>query len=143
MRVRKPKQSSIACMPVAPRARRSRATYRQKARRDYLRVAKSKKPRSQKLRQGIGKQLRYLRRNLGTIVGLAQEGLLLTLPKKRYRQLLVIQGSFLVMNVEHLLVRVGSLFFFACWPSWRSPRNGLLVARWLKRKTDYRDRRLR
>ena len=66
-------------------------TYRQNARQDYLRVAKSKKPRSQKLRQGIGKQLRYLRRNLDAIADLAQEGLLVTLPLKRYRQLLVIQ----------------------------------------------------
>jgi len=66
-------------------------TYRQKARQEYLRIAKSKKPRSQKLRQGIGKQLRYLRRNLGSIASLAQEGLLVTLPATRYRQLLVIQ----------------------------------------------------
>jgi hypothetical protein len=66
-------------------------TYRQKARRDYLRVAKARKPGRQKLRQGIGKQLRYLRRNLGTIADMAQEGLLITLPSKRYRQLLVIQ----------------------------------------------------
>ena len=66
-------------------------TYRQNARRDYLRVAKAKKPGRQKLRQGIGKQLRYLRRNLGAIAHMAQEGLLVSLPPKRYRQLLVIQ----------------------------------------------------
>jgi hypothetical protein len=66
-------------------------TYRQKARQAYLRVAKAKKPGRQKLRQGIGKQLRYLRRNLGSIADMAQEGLLVTLPSKRYRQLLVIQ----------------------------------------------------
>ena len=65
-------------------------TYRQKARRDYLRVAKAKKPGRQKLRQGMGKQLRYLRRNLGSIANMAQERLLVTLPSKRYRQLLVI-----------------------------------------------------
>ena len=66
-------------------------TYRQKARQAYLRVAKSKKPGRQKLRQGIGKQLRYLRRNLRTIASMAQEGLLVSLPPKRYRQLLIIQ----------------------------------------------------
>jgi hypothetical protein len=66
-------------------------TYRQNARQTYLRVAKTKKPGRQKLRKGIGKQLRYLRRNLGTIADMAQEGLLLTLPSKRYRQLLIIQ----------------------------------------------------
>ncbi len=66
-------------------------TYRQNARRAYLRVAQARKPGRQKLRKGIGKQLRYLRRNLGSIAALAQEGLLVTLPTKRYRQLLVIQ----------------------------------------------------
>jgi IS5 family transposase len=55
-------------------------TYRQKARQAYLRVAKAKKPGRQKFRRGIGKQLRYLRRNLHTIASLAHEGLLVTLP---------------------------------------------------------------
>ena len=66
-------------------------TYRQKARQAYLRVAKARTPGRRKFRQGIGKQLRYLRRNLATIGKLAEEGLLVTLPRKRYRQLLVIQ----------------------------------------------------
>ena len=66
-------------------------TYRQNARRAYLRVAKARKPKKATIRQGIGKQLRYLRRNLGSIANMAQEGLLVTLPAKRYRQLLVIQ----------------------------------------------------
>jgi len=66
-------------------------TYRQKARQAYLRVAKARKPGRRKLRQGLGKQLRYLRRNLSTIASMAQEGLLVALPRKRYRQLLVIQ----------------------------------------------------
>ena len=65
-------------------------TYRQKARQAYLRVAKARKPGRGKLRQGIGKQLRYLRRNLDAIAGMAQEGLLVFLPRTRYRQLLVI-----------------------------------------------------
>ena len=66
-------------------------TYRQNARRAYLRVAKARKPKKATRRQAIGKQLRYLRRNLGSIATMAQEGLLVTLPAKRYRQLLVIQ----------------------------------------------------
>jgi hypothetical protein len=65
-------------------------TYRQKARQAYLRVAKAKKPGKQKLSKGIGKQLRYLRRNLGSIAVMAQEGLLGALPRKRDHQLLVI-----------------------------------------------------
>jgi transposase, IS5 family len=66
-------------------------TYRQKARQAYLRVAKARKPGRRKLRQGLGQQLRYLRRNLSSIAVMAQEGLLVALPHKHYRQLLVIQ----------------------------------------------------
>ncbi len=56
-----------------------------------MRVAKARKPKKATCRHAIGKQLRYLRRNLGSIATLAHEGLLVTLPAKRYRQLLVIQ----------------------------------------------------
>jgi len=65
-------------------------TYRQKARQAYLRVTKARRPGRRKLRQGLGQQLRYLRRNLATIASMAQEGRLMALPRHRYRQLLVI-----------------------------------------------------
>jgi len=65
-------------------------TYRQKARQAYLRVAKTRRPVRRTLRKGLGQQLRYLRRNLSTIARMAEEGLLVVLPFKRYRQLLVI-----------------------------------------------------
>lgn len=65
-------------------------TYRQKARQAYLRVAKAKNPGKQKLRKGLGAQPRSLRRNLGAIAVLAQEGRLMSLPRTHYRQLLVI-----------------------------------------------------
>lgn len=42
-------------------------TYRMKARRDFLKVALSKKPKTSKIRTAIGKQLRYIKRNLGHI----------------------------------------------------------------------------
>lgn len=42
-------------------------TYRQKARRQYLAVAKQKQPGARKIRKAIGQQLRYLKRNLGHI----------------------------------------------------------------------------
>jgi len=45
------------------------------------------------------------------------------------------------MNLENLLVRVGSFLFVVWWSSWRSTGKGLLVARLLRRKTDYRDSR--
>ena len=39
-------------------------TYRKKARKDYLETAQNKKPGKRKIRKAIGKQLRYLRRNI-------------------------------------------------------------------------------
>jgi len=42
-------------------------TYRIKARRDFLNLALSKKPKTSKIRTAIGKQLRYIKRNLGHI----------------------------------------------------------------------------
>jgi len=42
-------------------------TYRKNARRDFLTVALSKKPKASKIRTAIGKQLRYIKRNLGHI----------------------------------------------------------------------------
>jgi hypothetical protein len=65
-------------------------TYRQTARKAYLRVAMTKKPGDKKRRRGIGKQLRYLRRNLATISRMAHESLLVHLKPPHYRQLLVI-----------------------------------------------------
>lgn len=53
-----------ASMPGRPRKPR---TYRRKARRDYLSVALCKKPKAAKIRTAIGKQLRYVKRNLGHI----------------------------------------------------------------------------
>ena len=66
-------------------------TYRQKARQACLRVAKARKPGRRKLRKGCGQQLRYLRRNLSAIARMAEDGLLVALPRQHYRQLLVIQ----------------------------------------------------
>lgn len=66
-------------------------TYRQKARKAYLAVAKQKKPGVKKIRKAIGQQLRYLKRNLGTIDRMAEDGLLVYLGKRLYRLLLVIK----------------------------------------------------
>jgi len=49
-------------------------TYREKARADYLNVVLNKKPRANKIRTAIGKQLRYLKRNLGHIQNLLENG---------------------------------------------------------------------
>jgi len=71
--------------------RRKPRTYRQKARRSYLTVAKQKKPGSKKIRKAIGQQLRYLKRNFGYIDRMAEQGGLYCLDKRLYRLLLVIK----------------------------------------------------
>ncbi|OPY59186.1 MAG: Transposase DDE domain protein [Pelotomaculum sp. PtaU1.Bin035] len=42
-------------------------TYRKHARKDYLKIAKQRKPHAKSIHKAIGKQLGYLRRNLNTI----------------------------------------------------------------------------
>lgn len=71
--------------------RKKPRTYRQKARKAYLAVAKQKKPGYKKIRKTIGQQLRYLKRNLGHIETMAEEGSLKYLSKRLYRLLLVIK----------------------------------------------------
>lgn len=65
-------------------------TYRQKARKAYLAVAKQKKPGARKIRKAVGKQLGHLRRNLGHIDRMVEEGGLYYLSRRLYRMLLVI-----------------------------------------------------
>jgi transposase, IS5 family len=71
--------------------RKKPRTYRRKARKSYLAVAKQKKPGVKKIRKAIGQQLRYLKRNLGHIDHMIEEGLLVYLSKRLYRLLLVIK----------------------------------------------------
>jgi len=66
-------------------------TYRQVARKDYLDVAKKKKPGYKKIRRAIGQQLQYLTRNLQTIETMVDNGRLGLLDKRDYRNLLVLQ----------------------------------------------------
>lgn len=71
--------------------RRKPRTYRQKARKDYLAIARQKKPSARKIRKAIRKQLGYVHRNLKTIEKMASEGLLKLLSRRLYRLLLVSQ----------------------------------------------------
>ena len=66
-------------------------TYRNKARIDYLFIAKQKRPSRNKRIQAIKKQLQYIKRNLGHIEQLINSGASLTsLTKKQYKTLLVV-----------------------------------------------------
>jgi hypothetical protein len=65
-------------------------TYRKKARKQFLAIAKSKKVSKSKMRKAIRQQLGYLGRNLKTIDKLSQITSLLRLKKRMYKLLLVI-----------------------------------------------------
>jgi IS5 family transposase len=60
------------------------------ARRDYLRTAKNRKPGRSEIRKAIGRQLRYVARDLRFIEQWVQHTSLTALSKKQYRDLLVI-----------------------------------------------------
>ena len=63
-------------------------TYRRKARKDYLNLVKSKKRDKKKVRAAIRKQLQYLRRDIGYIAKLVQDGVKLTQKQKDSMNLL-------------------------------------------------------
>ena len=65
-------------------------TYRKKARKEFLSIAKSKKLSKSKRRKAIRKQLGYLRRNLKTIEKQSRQISLTALTRKQYKNLLVI-----------------------------------------------------
>ncbi|MEG5067582.1 IS5 family transposase, partial [Microcoleus sp. B3-A4] len=66
-------------------------TYRNIARKDYLLIAKQRRPTRNKRRQAIKKQLQYIKRNLAHIEQLIDSGATLEgLKKKQYKTLLVL-----------------------------------------------------
>lgn len=66
-------------------------TYRQRARKDYLRFAKKRKHTQREWRQAIGKQLRYVQRNVRHIQQLANRVELSRLSRRQLRELWVVQ----------------------------------------------------
>lgn len=75
--------------PLRGKQRKVR-TYREKARQDYLEFAKAKKKSRRAIRRAIGKQIRYLRRNLKHIKELSTHVSLRRLSRRHYKDLLVI-----------------------------------------------------
>src|SRR5271157_9819 len=69
-------------------------TYRKIARRDYLRTAKNRKISLKSLTKSVGKQLRYLKRDLKVVDRLIDKSSLSLLNKKQYKDLLVVQELF-------------------------------------------------
>lgn len=66
-------------------------TYRKKARKKYLSIAKKKRPSPSTIRKAVRSQLGFLNRNLGHINGLLDKVGMNKLSPKRYREYLVIQ----------------------------------------------------
>jgi IS5 family transposase len=66
-------------------------TYRQEARKNYLRFAKNRQLSRKQVRKALAVQLRYLRRNLGHIHTLLDDYQTIPLKPKEYKYLLVIQ----------------------------------------------------
>ena len=78
-------QQVAGCLAKKPR------TYRQTARRAYLRIVKRRKKPRKLIRKGLRQQLNYLRRNLGHIDRLIEAGATLAaLNPREYKTLLVI-----------------------------------------------------
>lgn len=69
-------------------------TYRKKARKEYLQTAQKKSPRQKTIRTAVGKQLRYLRRNLKSIDQLLERRQVFPLGHKDQRYLMVINTLF-------------------------------------------------
>ena len=65
-------------------------TYRKKARKEYLQTAQKKSPQRKAIRKAVGKQLRYLRRNLQSIDHMLDKRQTFPLDRKDQRCLMVI-----------------------------------------------------
>ena len=66
-------------------------TYRKIARKEYLKTAQKKKKSKKEIRKAVGKQLNYLKRNLGSIDTLLDSYKAIPLKAKDYKTYLVIQ----------------------------------------------------
>lgn len=66
-------------------------TYRQKARREYLRFERKRKHSRREIRRIVGKQLRFIARDLKIIKKMVCQSPLTLLNKRQYRKLLVVQ----------------------------------------------------
>lgn len=66
-------------------------TYREVARKQYLKTAQKKKKTKKEIRKAIRQQLQYLKRNISSIIKLLEQYDTIPLQKKQYKYLLVIQ----------------------------------------------------
>jgi len=105
-------------------------TYRKKARRQYLAVARSKRPGRKKVRKAIGQQLRFLHRDLGHIDTLTGHVPLSVLPARQYRNLLVIHEVYRQQKAmyERKTHRIDDRIISISQPHIRPIKRGKVVA---------------
>jgi transposase, IS5 family len=90
-RVHTEKITDILYKQIKEKVHKKPRTYRNLARKDYLAVAKQRRPTKNKRRQAIKKQLQYIKRNSAHIEQLIELGASLEgLTKKQYKTLLVL-----------------------------------------------------
>lgn len=105
-------------------------TYRKKARKQYLAVARRKRPGRKKVRKAIGQQLRFLRRDLGHIDTLTGHVPLTVLPARQYRTLLVIHEVYRQQKAmyERKTHRIDDRIISISQPHIRPIKRGKVVA---------------
>jgi hypothetical protein len=91
-RVHTEKILELLYQPLKEKIQTKPRTYRQIARKEYLKVAKQRRPTRKQKRKALKKQLQYIKRNLGHIEQLIQSGgSLLCLKNRQYKTLLVVK----------------------------------------------------
>ena len=86
--------------PLSGKVKKPR-NYREKARRDYLKFTKKRKPSKKDISKAISKQLRYIKRDIKIIEILARTSSLTLLSKQQYKNLLVAQEIFRQQTLMH------------------------------------------
>jgi uncharacterized membrane protein YgaE (UPF0421/DUF939 family) len=90
-RVKTEKIIDILYEPLKGKLDKKPKTYRKLARKNYLQVAKKRRPSRKQRRKAIRKQLQYVKRNLSNIEQLIQTGASLeVLRSSQYKSLLVV-----------------------------------------------------
>ena len=90
-RIKTEKIIDILYKPLKEQIEKKPKTYRNLARKNYLKIAKQRKPSRKEIRKAIRKQLEYIKRNLGHIDKLTQTGRgLESLSRTEYKSLLVV-----------------------------------------------------
>ena len=69
-------------------------TYRIRARKDYLKLSKKRRPSRKERRKGIKKQIQYIQRNLAHIEKIREDEEVAQLSKKEEKRLLIIKKAY-------------------------------------------------